>query len=399
MLFALVYLLANGALALQGTALLYLRVQSGGLGGLAFGWYFASVVSAVALLVYPLIGALSDRTTSPLLRRRLYLLLGTVLFAAAPVALLVAQSLLQFLLAWVLLQVGSAAIQLMLLAALPDMTPLRQRGILAALIAAGTALGGVAGGLLLNQLLTTARAADATSTNLVPIVAALAGSTLVSAALAALVLRSPPIPPDTPASHAPYTDFGWAALSRAYLAIAGALLGTYAFIVVGRVDLQLVSYSETAAIVVAALATGFLSDRAGRRKPFVLTGALLTAAGIFLWILMALSPGSWMQPQTLAGLAILGGALLGAGSGAYLTTQLALATQVLPAPRHYARDLGWMQLAGLLPSAVLPFVNLYFLFVPGSPAYPQVNYVAMLGIAAVCAVLGGLAILRVRTSR
>lgn len=400
--FALVYLLANGALAAQGSGLLYMRIGSGG--GFGSLSYFAAIGSVVALVVYPLIGALSDRTASPLLRRRLYLLLGAALASAGMVAGLVAQTLAELVLVWIVLQIGGTAIQLMLLVALPEMTPVRQRGLLAALVAGGAALGGLGGSLLVNQLLASQPTvvAGANGASLILFVALLAGGVLVSGALMALVWRSrPAISPDSPGDHAPYADFGWTAVSRVYLAAAVTLVETNVLQVLGPrmvlFDFRLVTYPETALILVAALATGLLSDRIGRRKPFVLAGALLTAAGALVLVLTPLAPASIAPPQFRMGLTILGGALLGAGSGTVLTTLLALATEVLPSPRHYARDLGWLQFAALLPAAILPFANLYFLL--AAHLSPLVNYVGLVAVGALCAVLGGLAILRVRSAR
>ena len=80
-----------------------------------------------ALLTNPIAGALSDRTTSRLGRRRPWLIAGTVLSAATLVLLANASSFLTLVIWWAIFHVAANAILAALSAIVPDQVPVRQR--------------------------------------------------------------------------------------------------------------------------------------------------------------------------------------------------------------------------------------------------------------------------------
>lgn len=98
---------------------------------------------------------------------------------------------------------------------------------------------------------------------------------------------------------------------------------------------------------VTAIAAGRWSDRTGRRRPFLLAGIAMMAAGLLLLILRH----EWIAAAT-------GYTAFAAGLGTFLTIDVALVTQILPSEHHRGRDLGLMNGANTLPAMIGPLLAL-----------------------------------------
>jgi MFS family permease len=111
-----------------------------------------SVGVMAALLTNPIAGALSDRTTSRLGRRRPWLIAGTVLSAATLVLLANASSFLTLVIWWAIFHVAANAILAALSAIVPDQVPVRQRATVSAFVSLSLPLGAVVGALLVTKV-------------------------------------------------------------------------------------------------------------------------------------------------------------------------------------------------------------------------------------------------------
>lgn len=149
------------------------------------------------------------------------------------------------------------------------------------------------------------------------------------------------------------------------------------------------------AILVASLITtpismifaplfGKLSDKTGRRKPFVLGAAVVFAIGLGL-VAMATT-----YPMFLIAIAV-----VGLGQGVYFAVDYALIMEVLPDQDNPAKDLGIMNLASSAPSSLVPAVAPMLLLIGASAENPQ-NFTALFLAGAACAVIGALAILPIK---
>lgn len=85
-------------------------------------------------------------------------------------------------------------------------------------------------------------------------------------------------------------------------------------------------------------------------------------------------------------------ALLGAGFGAFLGVDQALATQVLPDAEHNGQDLGIMNIAMAVPQALGPLVGAAIVEVTG-------GFSGLFAASAVFGILGGVSVLLVRSVR
>jgi len=108
--------------------------------------------------------------------------------------------------------------------------------------------------------------------------------------------------------------------------------------------LMFINGSIGAAITIAVSPiSGWLSDRTGRRKPFVIIAAIIGGVGL-VTIGMA---------QTVLQF-LIGSAIAGVGMSVYYAVDLALVAAVLPDPNNSAKDMGIFQIANTLPQSLAP---------------------------------------------
>jgi MFS family permease len=135
-------------------------------------------------------------------------------------------------------------------------------------------------------------------------------------------------------------------------------------------------------IVAASLIGGHLSDRTGRRKIFVCTAAIVYGLAMIA-VAMASNFNGFLVGMTISGL----------GFGVFAAVDLALVVDVLPNPGHNAKDLGVFNIAGALPFSLAPALAPAILAIGGG------SYGVLYAVAGVCAIVGAIAILRVKGVR
>jgi MFS family permease len=137
----------------------------------------------------------------------------------------------------------------------------------------------------------------------------------------------------------------------------------------------------TVGMISTAMLGGWLSDRIGRRKPFVIgSGVLITIAAS----LLALWP-TWSMSMVAA-------VLFGAGYGVFLAVDTALITQVLPAAADRAKDLGVINIATAAPQVLGPAIS--------APIVTHLGgYPALFALTAVVTLAGAVAVVKIRSVR
>lgn len=359
----------------------------------ALAWV-TGVGAFVAIVANPLAGALSDRTTSRFGRRRPFIVLGAFV-GAVFIALLSTQSTVVGLaVMWGLGQAAINAAYAGITATIPDQVPVPQRGVASGWVGLSQTLGIVLGVALVSF-----------------VVVDLAGGTYLIAVLAALlvipfvlVLRDPRL---TRAERPPFhlgaflrgfwvsprkhPDFAWAWIARFLVSLGSAMATLYLlFFLQDRVGLSGTdaSQGQTLLIGLYALGTmltavvgGVLSDRSGRRKPYVIGATLVMAVAAVI-----------LSMTTTLPLAMVAAIILGLGYGAYLAVDQALITQVLPAAVDRARDLGVINIANSAPQVLGPVIAAPLVTTLGG--YP-VLYV----VTAIITILGAVAIVPIKSVR
>jgi MFS family permease len=318
----------------------------------------------VAMAVQPIVGVFSDRAKTKLGRRLPFIIGGAVLIAASLFLLALAPTLWVLLLGVILIQFSSNILQGPWQALIPDLVPESQHGQASSLKAVmdiiATVLAGAVAGILLGtagQKLFGDNAIYATAA--VPVVIFILFVTLTAiwarekpgATSEAIASRSV----GEALKNAFYVNFrenrifGWWFANRilfwgAFIAI-NAFLINYLMDVIGMSQESAQSFYGTlkvilgVALILMALASGWLSDRFGR-KPIMLVAGLVAFAGAALLL--------FVRDRTLITVA---GGIIGLGIGAFLTASWALAADIVP-PAEAARYLGIANIATCIGSGV-----------------------------------------------
>ncbi|OMH27634.1 MFS transporter [Tersicoccus phoenicis] len=349
------------------------------------------VGAAVSLVANPVFGMLSDRTVSRFGRRVPWVVIGAAISVVGLLVLAISPGIGVMVLGWSLVQAGANAMTAALTAAVPDRVPRRQRGRVGGWIALGTTTGILAGMVIAN----VARELLPGYLLCAAVLLALAVPYLRSARDVPLqrherpVLRARDLLAGFWISPRRYPDFGWAWLTRFLVFLGNSLFTLYLLYflqdAVGYPDptfgVLVLTGCYAAAVLVTAVIAGPVSDRVGRRKPFVIGSSLVIAVASLVAAFSPTFPG-----------ALIAAVVLGIGFGAYLAVDFALLTEVLPAAADRGKDMGVINIAASLPQVLAPVI-----------AWPLVTsgggFVALFGCAALAGLLGGIFIVPIRSVR
>ena len=348
--------------------------------------------SLFSIVANPLFGRLSDRTTSRVGMRRPWMVTGVALGAAGTLTVATATSMTVVLVGWCVCQVFFNATLAAQAAVLPDQVPSEQRGMVSGLLGLSVPVASVVGTYLV----------QAFSGSM--LLMFLAPCAVGGAAVLLFAWRLPDRRLD-PQDKPPWSlrqlagtfyvnprrnpDFAWAFLSRFLFVMAYAFLVTYqAYYLLAEVgsaesdvprQVYLGTVVQSLCLVLVAPLAGRLSDRVGRRKPFVMAAAVVYAAALVI-----VAASSSVEGYLVAM------AVGGAGFGMYMAVDLALVVDVLTDPLNAAKDLGVLNIAGALPFALAPAVA------PGLLALGHDSYSVLYAVAAACALAAAVAVLPIR---
>ena len=301
----------------------------------------ATVAFVVTIIAQPLAGALSDATRSRFGRRSPWIVFGALLAGGFTIGLpLAASSLAMITLTWVLVQVGVNAVLAAAQAIVPDRFAPSQRGAASSLVGVGVTVGnavgaGIAGGLAVQGQLPYA---------------VLGLLLLVVAGVFVLVNREASNV-DVPraafswkafakgfwVNPRKHPDFAWAFAARFLMVIgfaAGTTYGLYTlrdYIGLDEATSNVVVAQMAVVLLlgtfISAAVSGKLSDKSGRRKPFIVWASVIMAASFVL-------PLAWPTVTSM----LVYSFVMGLGFGTYIAIDLALMTEVLPVIRPVARS-------------------------------------------------------------
>jgi len=350
---------------------------------LVFG-IVTGVGALVAVVVNPLAGLLSDRTTSRFGRRHPWTIGGAFVGAAGLALLSSAGNVVTMVIGWCLVQAGLNAMLATLISAVPDRVPVVQRAQTGGFIGISQMFGTVLGAVLVTELVTGLTGGY------------LACAAVVLVGAAAFVFSTPDavlpkeLKPRTKLqfwiSPKEHPDFAWM-WGCHFMVNLGNAFGTFYLLffltdVVRRADpegsLLILMAFYGLALIIGALVTGWLSDRSGHRKPYVLVAVALMALAALVLVFWPTWTGS-----------LIAGPLLGAGFGMYWAVAIALLTQVLPAAADRAKDLGVVNIANSLPQVVAPLL--------ASGILAGLGYAGLFAASAAATLVAGVFLTRVKT--
>jgi MFS family permease len=246
--------------------------------------------SVVSLFGNPLFGRLSDRTSSRWGMRRPWMIGGLLGGTVGVLVVATAPNVPVVVLGWCIAQLFFNAVLAVHVAVLPDQVPSEQRGRVSGVLGVCLPVASVGATFVVKVF-----SGHQMAMFMLP--CAIGGVLIVAFAA---TLKDRHLPGDVTArwtlrevigtfvvSPRRHPDFAWAFLSRFLLVMAYAFLTTYqVYFLLQRLhrdeadipDLVFLgTLAQSSAVVVASLVGGRLSDRAGRRKVFVLAAAQAAA--------------------------------------------------------------------------------------------------------------------------
>ena len=348
----------------------------------------------VAVVVQPLMGAVSDRSTFRIGRRRPYMVAGSLLSAAFLLLIAAAGTFPLLFAAFILLQIAANGAHGPYQGVIPDLVPLRRRGRASGFFGLANLIGTVIGALVGGYFL------DRGQPEVYLVVAAIVLSVVAIVSALSTPERPPPPAEDrvtvmeelkTRADELrSRPGFAWLMLSRLFffmglLAADNILL----FTVRERLGIEQAGGPTSLALgvllIVAATTSvpaGWMSDRFGRRRlVFVACGFGVLASVILTF--------TFSYPQLVFAMIVMGLAV-----GMFTAADWALAIDLIPDPRAPGLYMGLTNLATAGGDAVSTLTAGVLLDV-FNRVQPLLGYTAVFGVMAVYFVISGLVLLRV----
>ncbi len=355
----------------------------------------AGTGALLAMFANPFFGKMSDRTSARLGMRRPWLLIGLSGGSLGILVVALAPNIAVVLIGWCIAQLFFNALMAALVAVLPDQVPVAQRGTVSGVLGVCLPIASVSGTFVVQLF---------TGNELAMFMAPCAIGGFFILLFAATLNDRRLSPEDKPAwslrefastfyvNPRKNPDFGWAFASRFMFVLAYAFLTTYlAYYLLDKIgsdeddvprQIFLGTLVMSVVVVAASLIGGAVSDRTGRRKVFVFLASFVFGLGLFA-VALASSVNGYLVGMGIGGL----------GFGLYMAVDLALVADVLPDPASAAKDLGVMNIAGALPSAIAPAIA------PAILALGSGNYGVLYAVAGLCAIVGAAAIVPVKRVR
>jgi MFS family permease len=349
----------------------------------------------VSLFGNPFFGRMSDRTSWHLGMRRPWMVIGLLGGSLGILIVAVAPNIPVVLVGWCIAQLFYNALLAALVAVLPDQVPAAQRGLVSGVLGICLPIASVTGTFVVQLFTGSQLAMFLAPCAIGGFFILLFAFTLKDRRLAKAEKPTWSVreflstfyvdPRKSP-------DFAWAFVSRFLFVMAYAFLTTYqAYYLLKKIgtakddvphQIFLGTLAQSIVLVGASLIAGRLSDRAARRKIFVLGASIVYGLAMFA-IAIATNFNGFLVGMAIGGL----------GFGMYMAVDLALVADVLPDKDNIAKDLGVFNIAGALPFAVAPAIAPAILALGGG------NYGVLYAVAGVCAIIGAGAILPVKGVR
>lgn len=340
--------------------------------------------AALALGANIVFGALSDITRSWLGRRVPWMLGGSLVSAVALAAFAFASDIISMAVAWSVYILGLNAIIAPMIAVISDRVPPKYRGTVSSIYGVG-----ITTGAAVSQIV----AAGFVSAPATGILIFAVSSFLSAIAFIVFAPRESNVGEERVALNwreiaktfrfpvRGARDFYFALFGKFFLQAGGYAIANFQLYIL--LDYILLDEGEAAGVIALSgvltlitgillgLTSGPLSDKVGKRKPFVIGAALLVAVGIAFPMF---APFAWAM--------IAYAAIAGIGNGVYGSVDQALNIEVLPDPDSAAKDLGILNLANTGGQITGPLVSSVIVATTGGYQGVFVGAFAMLVVSA-----------------
>ncbi|WP_454716592.1 MFS transporter [Caulobacter segnis] len=317
-----------------------------------------AITSVFSTLTTPIAGALSDRTRTRWGRRSPWIAVASLIGSMALFGVSWQTSFWSLMVLWVMATVAYNSMQPAMTTVIADRFAPETRGAVSGIVGAGMTAGLTAGTVVAGYLAGAQVLAYG-----------LFAAAIAISCVAFVLINREPSSAEAPArsfswkafaasfwiSPKEHPDFAWAFAGRftvymGYQAVAAYLL----YILRDYIGLSDAASNRTIAnlamltlvcLIVSSLASGFLSDKLQRRKPFVIASSLIMGCAMVAPLVLPNLTGMWIY----AG-------VIGIGYGMFMSIDMALMTQVLPksAVGDEGKDLGVLTTAVNIPQIISP---------------------------------------------
>ncbi len=358
----------------------------------------------LAMIVQPIAGAISDRSGFKWGRRRPYILIGSLLGVLLLPGIGLFQSYIALFIIYCLLQMTSNVAQGTYQAFIPDLVPQDRKGLASGVKSLLEIIGGIAIVRLIGYFM--GKYVPGEGVIWLWLVLGVLAAVLLGAMLATIIMVK-----ESPGRKNEEQLSVWKTLSRSFkvdvrkdrdfivflvsrllIFMALATIQTFTLFylrdVIGLVNPATATADLLIAVgvgmLLAVYPAGRLSDRIGRR-PVVISSGLVGAGGILVLFF-----------STSYGVVIAGGAIIGIATGAFMSSNWALATDLVPGGEE-ARYLGLANMAtaggAALARLIGPVIDYFNRYEAG------LGYQVMLGACFVYFTVGSLLLLKIRGRR
>jgi MFS family permease len=332
----------------------------------------------VAIIVNPLVGALSDYATFRMGRRRPFLIIGTlfnviplIIFAFAPSWFSSTALLITFSILFLFLQLTNNFANAPWGAIIADNVPPNQRGLTSGFAGLFTLLGTVLGAIVAGLIVNKNDTLPIYRHEIVQIFLLVAVVQIIFVIYTVLTVKETPLPITAKFELRPaikrflfhpadYPDLSWVLLARLLIMLGIWMvfyfLQYYFDDVLGGPGVKTILFGSAFSgekfngtlfqpvLLLAALPTsmiaGWMSDHYGRKRFVYLSGAVMS----IVCLIFIIAPSQ--------GLILLGAAFFGISYGAYSSVDWALTCDVLPPTDEAGKFLGIWTAMGIIPQAI-----------------------------------------------
>lgn len=379
---------ADGTVQADADQLRQLRLLSDFESARASGLAIVSSTSAVVvMLLQPVIGVLSDRTRSKMGRRVPWILYAALVGAVLLVALRYAPSVAVLVVLWTAADVCFNAANNPLQATVADRVPRDERGRVTSWTSMGSIIGGLFGGIGAGALFAVVGLDFYFILALLVAIAAVLFATRNRDESSVSLEREPfawkPFLRGY-ASALKAPNYRWLWISRVLFFFGYSTTTVLALYMLQSYITPALSATQASAMVpvlgmagipatlIAVAISGRLSDRIGRRKPFVVVASLLMAASLAIPLFWPALPALFIQ-VVITGIAF----------GIYIPVDNAMFIDLLPDPARAARDLGLATVAMNLGQALSPALAALIVAVTGGYQMVWAAALVLVGLATV----------------
>ncbi len=386
------------------------------------GW-LVTVASVVSLIMPPLIGRLSDRTTGRFGRRRPYIVLGGLFLLLSTPYLIAASTIFYFLVGLAILHIGNNIVTSAYQSLVPDRVPKDQRGEASGYVGAMTILGNVVS-LALAALLLGGVNQQSYSNSFIRVHAGIyyivaAIVLFIGILITVIGVHEEPYHPSKDFSHqtneedehrfAHWFDANWIApwrahnfavvfLTRASIMMGLAMFMTFIAYYFARVQ-HIENFVQVTAVVailalsggvISGIVFGIFSDHLKRRAPLVSASTICMSLTAAAFVIFPSSYIYWLWPL---------GILFGLGYGVYMSVDWALSIDALPSLENAGKDLGLWDASVTLPAIIAPLLGSLIINIGAHFGQLELGYRMVFSAAAIFLIVAAVCVLFVREKR